>query len=88
MANIKSAKKRARQNTKRRSVNVARRSAIKSVIKDVVKAIDAGEIEKAQALFKVAETQLSRAKSKGLVHKKTASRKVSRLARRVNKAQK
>jgi small subunit ribosomal protein S20 len=84
MANIKSAKKRARQTIKRHEVNVARRSDIKTAIKKVMTAIDKKDIEAARQLLKDAEAKLARAKGKGTIHRKAASRKISRLVKRVN----
>ncbi len=86
MANIKSAQKQMLQNRKRRVINVARQSAIKSCVKKVLVALDAGKSkEEVMQLFNEAQAKFSRAKSKGLCHAKTASRKVSRLALKVNK---
>ena len=85
MANIKSAKKRVLQNEKRRLINCARRSSIKTAVKKVVVAIDAGEKKEAiTVLFNDAQSQIARARGKGLLHKNTASRKIARLAKKVN----
>lgn len=84
MANIKSAKKRALQAVKRRHKNLARKTAIKTAIKKVHAAIEAGDQpDKAEALLKDVQAQLARAKSKDVVHANTASRKLSRLAKKV-----
>lgn len=84
MANIKSAKKASKQSEKRRQVNLARKTAIKSSTKAVVDAIaqnaDDATIKK---LLAVAEAKIARAKSKHLMHSNAASRKVSRLAKKV-----
>lgn len=83
MANIKSAKKRARQNVVRRQRNLSRGSAIKTAVKKVLIALQNNELEQAQAHLKAAEGQLARAVGKNIVHKKTAMRKTSRLAKKV-----
>jgi len=89
MANIKSAKKRARQNIKKREKNLNRKSSIKTAIKKVLLAIEKGEDkEKTLALLKDVESQLARAKCKKVVKKRAASRKVSRLAKKVAAVQK
>ncbi len=84
MPNIKSAKKRAVQNEKKRIRNNERKSAIKTAIKKVMAAIEGKDIDVAQALLKDVQAKLSRAKSKGVIHKNTASRKISRLAKKVS----
>lgn len=89
MANIKSAQKQARQNVKRRELNLARRTALKSAIKKVLTSIEKSEpIDAIQELLKNAEAKLSRAKGKRVIHKKTAQRKISRLAKKVASYQK
>lgn len=85
MANTKSAKKQAKQNEKRRVINLARKSAIKTAIKKVVTAITAGK-DNTQELLLSAVSQIARAKTKGVFHANTASRKISRLTKRLNKA--
>jgi len=88
MANIKSAKKRIKQSEKRRLINLRRGTALKTSIRKLLKAIEANEIsDKVKALFNDAQAQLSRAKGKGLIHRNTAARKTSRLAKRVVQAQ-
>ena len=85
MANIKSAKKRAKQSEKRRVMNLSRRSSIKTSVKKLLGAIEASEpAEKIQTLFNDVQAKLARAKSKRLIHANTASRKISRLAKRVS----
>lgn len=88
MANTKSAKKAAKQNEKRRIKNLARRTAIKTAIKKVLAATEDKNFSEsnAQSLLNDAAAKLARAKSKGLIHANTASRKLSRLAKRLNKA--
>ena len=89
MANIKSAKKRTRQNIKKRMKNLNRKTAIKTAVKKVLVALENGEAEETtRKLLKDVESQYARAKCKKVVHKKAASRKVSRLAKKVSKAYK
>ena len=84
MANIKSAKKRAKQTEKRREVNLARKSAIKSSTKAVLDAIAQNADEATlKKLLADAEARVSRAKSKRQMHRNTASRKIGRLAKKV-----
>ena len=84
MANTSSAKKAARQAIKRTEINKSRRTRLKNEVKNVETAIAAGDKKTALAALKVAEPVLVRNAQKGVVHKKTASRKVSRLTKRVN----
>jgi len=85
MANIKSAKKRAEQNKKKHLKNLNRKTAIKTVVKKVLEALEKGESkEKTLELLKQAEVQIARAKGKRVLHKNTASRKISRLAKKVS----
>lgn len=83
MANTKSAKKAARQTTRRTAVNKARRSHMRSSVRKVEEAITSGNKEAAQAALREAEPIIMRTAQKGMTHRKTASRKVSRLAKRV-----
>jgi small subunit ribosomal protein S20 len=83
MANTKSAKKAARQTIRRTAVNKARRSRMRSAVRKVEEAIASGNKEAAQAALKEAEPIMVRTAQKGMTHRKTASRKVSRLAKRV-----
>ena len=84
MANTKSAKKAARQTIRRTNANKGRRSRMRSYARKVEEAIAAGNKEAAAAALKEAEPVLARTAQKGLLHRKTASRKVSRLAKRVS----
>jgi small subunit ribosomal protein S20 len=84
MANTKSAKKAARQTVRRTNANKGRRSRARSYARKVEEAIEAGDKKAAAAALKAAEPVLARTAQKGLVHRKTASRKVSRLAKRVS----
>ncbi len=86
MPNIKSSKKRARQSIKRRHKNLARRSSIKTAVKKVLTALEIKDVEQAKILLKDAESQIARARGKKIMHAKTASRKVSRLAKKVHAA--
>ncbi|MFM9941889.1 MAG: 30S ribosomal protein S20 [Hyphomicrobiaceae bacterium] len=83
MANTKSAARAARVTKRRTEVNKSRRTVVKSTIRAVEDAIAAGKKGEAEAALKVVEPQLMRGVQKGIVHKKTASRKVSRLSARV-----
>jgi small subunit ribosomal protein S20 len=83
MANTSSAKKAARQMISRTLVNKARRTRVKTDVRTVEEAIASGDRAKAEAALKAAQPLLVRTAQKGMMHKKTASRKVSRLAKRV-----
>jgi small subunit ribosomal protein S20 len=87
MANTKSAKKAARQTIRRTEANKGRRSRMRSYARKVEEAIAAGDKAAAAAALKEAEPVLARTAQKGLVHRKTAARKVSRLAKRVSAMQ-
>lgn len=86
MANIKSSKKRARQEIVKRERNLARKTALKTAVKKVLTALALGDVTAAKANLKEAEAKISRARGKGLLHKNTACRKVSRLAQRIASA--
>ena len=79
MANTKSAKKAVRQIARRTSVNRQRRSKMRTFVRKVEEAISAGDQVAAQTALATAEPILMRAAQKGIVHRNTASRKVSRL---------
>ncbi|MCK5901620.1 MAG: 30S ribosomal protein S20 [Cocleimonas sp.] len=83
MPNITSAKKRARQSEKRRMRNKHQRSGMRTAVKSVVYAIEAGEKEKAQVAYNDVVPVLDRAVSKGLIHKNKAARHKSRLGGRI-----
>ena len=87
MANHKSALKRAHQNEIRRIRNKAVKTRVKNVVKDVRQASSGDSAEAAQDSFKAAQSAIDKAAKKGVLHKKTASRKVSRLAKQVNAQQ-
>ena len=84
MANTPQSKKRVRRNDRRTILNTARRSRIRTFIKKVELALESGDQTAAADAFKVAEPEIKRGVSKGVLHKNTASRKVSRLTRRIN----
>ncbi|MFC1523155.1 30S ribosomal protein S20 [Thermodesulfobacteriota bacterium] len=84
MANHKSALKRARQSQLRRLRNRGNRSRMKNAVKAVVAAIEENSVDKAQEALKSAIPIIEKTAVKGSIHKKNASRKVSRLTRRVN----
>lgn len=85
MANIKSAKKRILVNETKAARNKAIRSKVKTSIKKVDAAIAAGDKAAAQAALLAATSELSKATTKGVYHKNTSSRKISRLTKAVNK---
>jgi small subunit ribosomal protein S20 len=84
LANHASALKRARQNEKRHLRNKAYRTRVRSVIKSVRQAIEDGDSEAAQTALAQAVPVIDHAAGKGVMHKKNASRKISRLARQVH----
>ena len=83
MANSPQAKKRARQNENRLAVNKARRSRIRTFLRKVEEAIASGDQTAAAAALREAQPEPMRGVTKGVFHKNTASRKMSRLAARV-----
>jgi len=83
MAIHKSAKKRIRRNTRKAGENKSRMSKTRTYVKKVEEAVKAGDYPAAQAALKEAQPLLHRIADKGLVHKKNASRKISRLSARV-----
>ncbi|EJW12038.1 SSU ribosomal protein S20p [Rhodovulum sp. PH10] len=85
MANTTSAKKATRKIARRTEVNKARRSRMRTFVRKVEDAIASGDKEAALAALKAAEPVMARAAQKGVVHKRTASRKVSRLVHQVAK---
>jgi small subunit ribosomal protein S20 len=86
LANTRSAEKRNRQSQKRRARNQAVRTRVKSAVKKVRETLEGGELAAAQDAFKKAARVIDQASSKGVVHRNTASRKISRLAKAVAKA--
>ena len=83
MANIKSAEKRARQAVKRRAHNMASRSKMRTAMKDVLAAVQAGKQDEAQAILKAAVPVIDSAAKKGLIHANAAARYKSNLNARV-----
>ena len=83
MANTEQSKKRARQSEARYAVNKARRSRIRTFLRKVEEAIASGNGEAAVAALKAAQPELARGVTKGVLHKNTVARKMSRLASRV-----
>jgi small subunit ribosomal protein S20 len=85
MANTKSAKKATRKIARRTEINKARRSRMRGTVRTVEEAIAGGDRTQALAALKAAEPELMRAAQRGVIHKKTASRKVSRLTAQIGK---
>ena len=85
MANIKSAKKRVLVAARNAERNKAIRSRVKTFVKKVYAAVDGGNKAEAEAALKAAIVELDKATSKGVYHKNTTSRKISRLTLMVNK---
>ena len=83
MANTPQSKKRARQNERRLAVNKARRSRIRTFLRKVEEAIASGDKDAATSALRAAQPELMRGVTKGVFHKNTASRKMSRLSSRV-----
>ncbi|PTQ75007.1 30S ribosomal protein S20 [Celeribacter persicus] len=83
MANSPQSKKRARQAVRRTDVNKARRSRIRTYLRKVEEAIASGDQAAAKAALQAAQPELMRGVTKGVVHKNTAARKMSRLSSRV-----
>jgi small subunit ribosomal protein S20 len=83
VANIKSAIKRARQNIKLRQHNTGARSMYRTYVKNVLKAIEAGDQEAARTAYAKAQPIIDKAVSKGLIHKNKAARIKSRLSARL-----
>ena len=83
MANIKSAKKRAKQTIVRNARNVAQRSMLRTAVKKVVKALDANDAAGAETAFASAQPLLDRMAARGLIHKNKAARHKSRLTARI-----
>ena len=85
MANTAQSKKRARQNEKRSAVNKSRRSRIRTFLRKVEEAISNGDRSAASSALIAAQPELMRGVSKGIFHKNTAARKMSRLSARIKK---
>jgi small subunit ribosomal protein S20 len=85
MANTPGAKKAVRKIARRTEVNTARRSRVRTYLRKFEEAVESGDAGKAKEAFVQAQSELMRAVTKGVVHKNTGSRKVSRLAARLKK---
>ncbi len=83
MANHRSAKKRIRQTVRRTAVNRNRISRIRTFVKTVEQAIESGDKEAAATAYKAAQPEIHRGVSKGVLHRNTAARRLSRLSRRI-----
>jgi small subunit ribosomal protein S20 len=83
MANTPQSKKRARQNERRQDVNKARRSRIRTFLRKVEEALASGSQDAAATALRSAQPELARGVTKGVLHKNTVARKMSRLAARV-----
>ena len=83
MANTPQAKKRIRRNARRAEINGARVSRIRTFVKQAESALAAGDKDSARAALQRVQPELARGVSKGVMHKNTASRKLSRLTRRL-----
>jgi small subunit ribosomal protein S20 len=84
MPHHKSAEKRLRQTEKRTVINRARLSRVRTFVKKVETAIETGDKTAAQSALQLAQPELHRATTKGVMHKNTVARKLSRLATRIN----
>lgn len=86
MANIKSQAKRNKQNEKQRKINAQVKSATRTTAKNVIKAVESKTVDQtaAQTAFHRFVVTIDKAASKGVIHKNTAARKKSRLAKKVN----
>ncbi|MCC6598691.1 MAG: 30S ribosomal protein S20 [Alphaproteobacteria bacterium] len=83
MANHASARKRIRRNARRADINKSRMSRIRTFIKKVESALGEGQADNAAEAFKNVQPEISRGVAKGLIHKNTAARKLSRLSARI-----
>ncbi|MCK4294858.1 MAG: 30S ribosomal protein S20 [Planctomycetes bacterium] len=84
MAHSLSAKKRVRQNAKRKTINRARKSQVKTQIKHFEAALEKGDVEAASEQYHLLTQKLDKTAATSTMHKKTAARKKSRLAKRLN----
>lgn len=84
MANSLQAKKRIRQSARRVERNHARRTKMRGLIKSVEQAIEQGNHDEAATALRTAQPEIMRGVTRGVMHKNTASRKISRLSKRVN----
>ena len=84
MTHSLSARKRAKQSTKRTTINRARKSRVKTQIKHFESALDSGDVEAASEQYQLAAKKLDKTAATSTMHKKTAARKKSRLAKKLN----
>jgi small subunit ribosomal protein S20 len=84
MANTPQARKRIRRNNRRAEINTARMSRIRGFVKKVETAIEGGDKAAAQDALKAAQPELARGVARGVLHKNTVARKMSRLSKRVS----
>jgi len=84
MANSPQSKKRARQNERRFEINKARRSRVRTYLRQVEEAIESGNKDDASVALRLVQPELMRGVTKGIFHKNTVARKMSRLSSRVN----
>lgn len=84
MANTPQSRKRIRRNARRAEINGSRMSRIRTFVKKVEQAIEGGDKEAAQNALRAAQPELARGVARGVLHKNTASRKMSRLSKRVS----
>ena len=83
MANTPQAKKRIRRNDKRAEINGARMSRIRSFVKKVEAALETGDKDAAKTALQAAQPEMARGIARGVLHKNTVARKMSRLSKRV-----
>ncbi len=83
MPNTKAAKKALRVAQRRTIINKARKSRVRTFIRKVERAIDAGDLEAAREAFRAAQPEVMKGAQRGVMHKKTAARKISRLHRKI-----
>lgn len=84
MANTQQSKKRVRRNARREEINRSRRSRIRTFVKKVETAVEAGDAKAAHSAFREAEPEVMTGAAKGVLHKNTAARTVARLAKKVH----
>ncbi|OGL38310.1 MAG: 30S ribosomal protein S20 [Candidatus Schekmanbacteria bacterium GWA2_38_11] len=84
MAKTKSAEKRIRQSEKRRERNIIVKSQVKTTVKKLLLAVESRNLEKSKVSLGKAISVIDKAAAKGVIHKNTASRKISRLTKKVN----
>ena len=84
MANHKSAEKRARQSEKRRMRNTSARSRVKTAVKATLESVKGKDVEKSREVLLETTKKISKAAARGIFHKNTAARKISRLTKKVN----